>query len=141
MSYYIAQTSGGALYAEKNSLTLGRNNCTFTATTTIVNNTGEYGGGINTRHSFAGPTIFCYNHATVGGAIYTLHAIIVSFSADTQFIHNRADTNGGAIYAIGTNITVGNLVTASFELNSAQNGAAVYLKTTATITLNTQLNP
>ena len=127
-------------------------NITFFGTTTITNNTGRFGGGINTRRSFLyfrDHTTFDNNKASIGGGIYSLHGTLV-FSGSTLFTHNTVDRDGGAIYALGTNITFKNqdLETctnycykeATFEFNSAQNGAAVYFKNAATLDFHIYIN-
>lgn len=117
-------------------------NILFTGTTQIVNNTGIYGGGVNSQNSmlsFIVDTIeFGHNIAVVGGAIYSLYGTIsfeYSLEDTISFTHNIAYTEGGALYAISTDISVWEPV--YFISNTAQNGGAMYLKSAVRLTLET----
>lgn len=83
----------------------------FSGSTYIRKNAGRYGGAIRTASrdstlSFSGHTVFYSNQAIVGGAIYTTYKTTVRFSGFIVFSHNRADQDGGALYALGSNILI-----------------------------------
>ena len=122
-------------------LCLFSSNVTFSGITQISRNAGTTGGGISNKGSFitfTGPTWFDGNTAQTGGAINSIQGEI-AFHSTVLFTHNRADSDGGGIYAIGSNIVFGGIL-AEFDNNSALNGGAIYLST-ATLTLtNTTLN-
>ena len=99
----------------------------FSGLTIINNNTGQFGGGMHLKNSFLTFTdnaTFAYNKASVGGAIYSIYRTILHFNGDTFLKQNTADEDGGAIYALNTDITVKGV--AQFMFNSAQNGGAIY---------------
>ncbi len=51
-----------------------------------------------------------------------------------MFTHNSASRNGGALCALGTNITLGDNINIAF--NSARNGGAMYLESGASFTVS-----
>ena len=53
------------------------------------------------------------------------------FQGKTFFIHNSADGDGGAIYAVGTSIYTQGIV--NFTLNTASNGGAMLLDNGASL--------
>lgn len=128
----------------KSAICIAYSKVTFTGTTRITNNTGKFGGGINSRDSillFTEKIEVRYNQALLGGAIYSLYGEVnfqnVFTGADmAQFVHNVA-RDGGALHATSTHITLKCLV--HFAYNSAENGGVVYLKTAARLILEGQL--
>ena len=112
---------------------------TIRGRTNISNNTGTEGGGINivSKNShvyFRGSTVLYGNKAGLGGAIYSQFGTELTFSGDTLFSHNTADTNGGAIYSVYTNITFDLNSVLSFKWNTAENGGAIYLTSASFLT-------
>ena len=80
------------------------------------------------------------NKAGLGGAIYSQFGSELLFSKNTLFSHNTADTNGGAIYSIYTNITFNWYSALSFMYNTAENGGAIYLNSASFLTFNRGVN-
>ena len=112
---------GGAMYVSKAKVTLGGN-------VTIESNTANMGGGIRAVECFiqvVGNCDLAWNNASYGGAMNTLHGK-VSFQGPTQFTHNTADEDGGAICADGTVVQIQQRV--NFDFNSAKNGGALSFK-------------
>ncbi len=110
---------------------------TFVGTTIIHHNIGTTGGGINSKNAiirFQGSTSFDSNYALAGGAINSIQGKLSFEHRNVLFKGNRADSNGGAIYAIGSTI---NLTVTSLNLvsNSAMNGGAMYLSAVAILML------
>ena len=129
----VAGRGGGAMYVRKSSATLHGN-------VTIASNTAETGGGIRADRSYIRVTGDCslaWNNATFGGAMNTLYGT-VSIQGPTQFTHNTADEDGGAMLADNTVIQFLNKV--NFNFNSANNGGAMFLKSGASMNLS-YLNP
>lgn len=111
-------------------------NVTFTGTTQIIRNSALSGGGIKSRDSFltfAGVTIIKANSAPTGGAISCTQGG-VTFRDSVQFVHNRADSEGGAIYALGSNIVFKDK--GVFDSNSAMNGGVMYFGSSAILTMS-----
>ena len=131
----------------KSALCIAYSNVTFTGITRITSNTGRFGGGINSKDSilvFADYFEVSYNQALLGGGIYALYGevnfrqmIARASPYRSQIAYNIADEDGGAIHATSAYITLHRLV--SFTYNSAQNGGAIYLKTTARLILEKRL--
>lgn len=119
---------------------VGSNSILFIGiTTTFVNNTGKLGGAIQILEEssvtfFAGRTIFDGNSAFSGGAIYCANGRL-SFHIWVRFSNNWVDTEGGALYASATNITLEVAGTMRFESNSARNGGGMYLRGGASLNL------
>ena len=147
-----AMKCGGALYIENtgrnvvylmgitiedsvaSALCVSDGSIAFVGDTTITHNQGQRGGGIYSRSSpllFTGHTLFSNNSGFIGGAIFSLFETTLTFNGTARFTHNTAETDGGAIYAIGTNINFMFNTMASFGFNLAQNGGAVYLRSTS----------
>lgn len=85
--------------------------------------------------SFRNYTTFQSNRAILGGAIYLTYETTLTFIIGfTLFTHNKADGDGGAMYALGTDIIISNDSTMNFTYNSAENGGAIYLNSAAFIT-------
>ncbi len=143
---------GGAIYvAYENNLTLvdvsirensgsalciSNSHVNFTGTIEISHNRGTAGGGVSSRDStliFIGDTRFEDNTAITGGAINSIQDEI-SFHSCTRFTHNRAHSEGGAIHALGSKLSLVDTTT-KFESNLAHNGGALYLSA-ATLTLS-----
>ena len=128
-NFKITENSGSAVCISESILN-------FTGNTQISRNEGKTGGGISSKNSiltFTGDTLFDANTAIEGGAINSLQGQVV-FHGTTRFTHNQADSKGGAINALGSNIVLNYSTLAEFESNSAMNGGALYLST-ATLTL------
>lgn len=131
---------------------ISEGNITFRGVTNILRNTGKSGGGlgiIGARSSsvlFQDDTNFINNSAFIGGAIFTLYDTKLLFTGTTLFECNRADTNGGALYALGTNITIELYLerttyfyrygVVNFVANSAQNGGAMFLRGRSVLNLD-----
>ena len=102
----------------------------------ITNNTGKFGGGINSTRSsisfISNITIIEHNRAYSGGAIYSLYGTI-SFKEHVEMAYNTAEENGGAIFLVGTAITIEYRV--CFSYNSARKGGAIYFQNAASLTL------
>ena len=117
-------------------------NMTFSALL-FTNNTGQFGGGIQSKNShlsFHHRITFRNNKALIGGAVYSLHGTI-SYSSIRSYILlftlNVAERDGGALYAMGTDITFGSSV--NFTYNSAQNGGAMYFRSDSILRLTGHL--
>ena len=95
-TYYnitVTGNSGSAVF-------IYRSNVTFVGNTTMNENSGESIGGAITAEassvSFAGHTLFQDNSAVIeGGAIAGIVQTKLSFSGVTDFINNKAETEGG----------------------------------------------
>ena len=59
---------------------------------------------------------------------------VVHLQGPTQFTHNTADEDGGAILAEATKVEI--LLKVNFDFNSAKNGGAMFFKARASITLS-----
>ena len=132
---FIARNSGSALCVLESTIK-------FNESTNIHENTGEQGGGIriilrNSHLSFSSETVLANNSAIIGGAIYSGYGTTLEFSGKTLFTGNRAATDGGALYALGTDVVINNdnHKLTSFENNLAVNGGAFFLSGAA-ITLD-----
>ena len=126
-------TSGGAMHVKHGNITLGGN-------VTIESNTGKIGGGIRAFDSLihiVGHCDLAWNNATSGGAMSTLYGTVY-IQGPTQFTHNTADEDGGAMLADNTVIQIRNKV--NFTFNSAINGGAMFFENGASMNL-TYLNP
>ena len=73
----------------------------------------------------------CYHSQRTSYLKITKQNLVVSSSLNGNvfFIQNSASKNGGALYTIGTNVTVKGTI--NITLNSAQNGGAMYLESGA----------
>ena len=140
---YLSNVS--ALANSNSALCIDQSKVTFKGITNISNNTGTEGGGIKVIEKsshiyFAGYTVLCGNKAGLGGAIYSPFENELTFSGDTLFSHNTADTNGGAIYSEYTNIAFDSNSATSFKYNTAENGGAIYLKSSSSLTFNIRIS-
>lgn len=116
---------------EGSAICLFDSSITFTGATRILDNTGRFGGGIHSERSsitFTDSNTLENNHGLVGGAIYLVHGTL-SLGIFTLFLQNRADEDGGALYAVSTDITLRETV--KFNYNSANRGGAMYLRQSA----------
>ena len=134
-----------AIGNSNSALCLHESSFIFNGRINISNNTGGDGGGIkvngkNTQLHFTGSTVLYGNKAGLGGAIYSPFGTKLTFSGDTLFSHNTADTNGGAIYSEYANTTFDENSALSFEWNTAENGGAVYLRSASFLTFNRGVN-
>ena len=115
-------------------------NACFVHGTLMANNTGSFGGGIyseNSKMSFPNEATFASNSANFGGGIYSVYGR-VDIGANTQFAHNTAQSDGGAMFALGTDIVLNSTIT--FISNTAQNGGAVCLKSSASVSISAQFH-
>ena len=140
-----AGSCGGALYIKNgqnvyldnisaignsnSAMCISQSNVTFVKTK-ICNNSGDKGGGIKVTQisnlKFGGQLIFDGNKAELGGAIYLPFGTKLLIIGNVLFTHNRADKDGGAIYAQQTNISINNYMNRiSFVNNTAENGGAI----------------
>jgi predicted outer membrane repeat protein len=105
----------------------------------VRDNSGMLGGGIYSLNSSLSLsyTRFVSNRALSGGAMYLFHGTML-FSGATVFSTNSAERDGGALYAIGTNIHLHQTI--EFTANSALNGGGVYLNIEATMTWSINTN-
>ena len=106
----------------------------------IANNTGSFGGGMhsdNSKMSFPHGATFAGNKANFGGSIYSVYGK-VDISGDTVFMHNTAQRDGGAMFALCTDIMLNSTI--HFTSNSAQNGGAICLKSSATVSISAQFH-
>ena len=129
-----------AIGNSNSALCIHQSNIIFSGRINISNNTGTEGGGIkvtgkNSQLHFTGSTVLYGNKAGLGGAIYSPFGAELTFSGDTLFSHNTADTNGGAIYSVNTNIIFDENSVLSFKYNTAENGGAMYLSSASFLTL------
>ena len=136
-----------AIGNSNSALCIHQSNVIFSGRIDISNNTGMKGGGIkvttrnrNTILYFTGSTVLYGNKAGLGGAIYSPFGTELTFSGDTLFSHNTADTNGGALYSVNTNITFDLNSAVSFKWNAAENGGAMYLTSASFLTFNRGVN-
>ena len=134
-----------AIGNSNSALCICQSNVIFSGKINISSNTGTEGGGIkvttkNTQLYFTGSTVLYGNKAGLGGAIYLPFGSELTFSGDTLFSHNTADTNGGAIYSEHANFTFDENSALSFEWNTAENGGAIYLNTASSLTFNRGVN-
>ena len=134
-----------AIANSNSALCISESNVTFSGRINISNNTGIEGGGIkvipkNSNLYFTGSTVLYGNKAGLGGAIYSPFGTELTFSGDTLFSHNTADTNGGAIYSEYTKIAFDFNSATSFKCNTAENGGAIYLTSTSFLTFNRGVN-
>lgn len=122
------------------AICISHSNVTFVDSTLFKNNTGRSGGGIYSKLSslsFQDSAVFHSNHASSGGAIYSAYGTI-SLSAKALFEDNTAGTDGGALCAVGTHVKISDKAT--FILNSAKNGGAIYFRNMATLLLVLHVN-
>ena len=134
-----------AIANSNSALCIFQSNVTFTGTINFSNNTGTDGGGIqviykNSHLYFTGSTVFYGNKAGLGGAMYLPFGAELTFSGDTLFSHNTADTNGGAIYSMYNNIIFDRNSVVLFKWNRAENGGAIYLTSSSFLTFNNHVN-
>lgn len=101
----------------KSGLCISESEVSFEGCTGIFFNTGELGGGIQSKNSvlfFWGHTRIENNSATVGGGIGA-DSSVLEFNSVTVGAHNSAHSKGGVIYALNSNITVRNTTTFLFN--------------------------
>ena len=154
-----AQLCGGAIYISAkqqsvdfrsinvkgnsgSAICMSYSKVTFSGTTHMANNTGYTGGAIYLKRSFlsfTGQSALLGNKAYVGGAIYSALGSTVLFQGLHDFSLNMAETDGGAIHALGTNITTTRQTTLIFANNSAQHGGAIYFNREAALTMAVQV--
>ena len=114
---------------------------TFIGISRIFRNTGENGGGINSKNSIitlAGEqAVFDANTAENGGAINLLQGE-VTFYTNVHFTDNVAGSNGGAIYSLGATVAFKENV--GFASNSAENGGAMFFINAAVMILTSDIH-
>lgn len=123
---------GGAIYLSSGNLEI-ENNSSFT------DNGSSQGGGaiyvnsgtVQIKDFFVGPITFTDNSSSQGGAIYVNNGATLEVTPDNfAFMHNRAESGGGAIYSNGGKVTLRRgtfrFQRASLSFNKAVTGAAVY---------------
>ena len=130
-----------AIGNSNSALCIEKRNAIFSGRINISNNTGTEGGGIKVIYedshlNFTGSTVLYGNKAGLGGAIYSQFGTGITFSGDTLFSHNTADTNGGALYSANTNIIFDHNSVLSFKWNTAENGGAMYLSSASFLTFS-----
>ncbi len=76
-------------------------------------------------------SMFEDNSADVGSVIHAITSCMIQIQ-DCSFFRNRADTMGGAIYAVNSSLTI-NLST--FESCQGTEGAAIYVKSCSTVSI------
>ena len=106
-------------------------NILFTGITEILDNTGKLGGSIYSEGSsiiFTNNSLLQGNNASFGGGIYSVHGTLLLGGGYIVFLSNRADVDGGALYAINTDITLQKEV--QFNYNSANRGGAMFFQQT-----------
>ena len=143
MNIYLNNVS--AIANSNSALCISQTNVIFRGRTNISNNIGTEGGEIiaikKISHIyFAGYTVLYGNKAGLGGAIYLSFGNELTFSGDTLFSHNTADTNGGAIYSEYTNITFDRNSASYLYWNRAENGGGIYLNSGSFLTFNRGAN-
>ena len=144
---------GGAISIDRDYLTLisaeiienfgsavciSQGDLTFKGITQILRNSGLAGGSISSKDSnvtFTGTAVIDANISPEGGAISAIQGT-VAFNGIVHFTRNIADSEGGAIYALGSNIIIRDK--AVFDSNSAVNGGAMYFESSATLILTPQ---
>ena len=107
-------------------------NILFTGITEILDNTGKLGGSIYSERAsiiFTNNSLLQGNNTSLGGAIYSIYGTLLLGGGYTVFLRNRADADGGALYAINTEITLQKEV--QFKYNSANRGGAMFFQQTA----------
>ena len=103
----------------------------------ITNNTGSFGGEIHSDNSKK--SIPYGQHLLVTRLIFGSGIYLVYGKVDINlFMRNTAQGDGGAILALGTDILLN--CTIHFTSNSAQNGGAVCLKSSATVSISAQFH-
>ena len=123
--------SGGAIYAETNSL------LSFSGTSNFCHNTAElYGGAIeaydNTSLHFSGSNNFTNNSAQYGGAIEAHNNVVFTLNGMNNFINNSAEFYGGAIASFNVTFTFNGIN--SFMSNSAEfYGGAIHAQTNSSL--------
>ena len=130
-----AENEGGAII-----LYVKYGNVTYYGNITIASNTAKIGGGIKADRSnihVSGKVALNRNSATYGGAINTLYGTL-SFQSPTQFTHNTADEDGGAMFAAGTLVEILKMVI--FSYNTAKNGGAIFLENGASLIFSAPIN-
>ena len=118
---------------------IDRSKVTFKGYADITSNFGKFGGAINCKNSilvFSGNVNVQYNEALIGGAIHSFNGeITFEENGDVAlFAYNAADLNGGAFYAMATDVTLKHSL--YLVSNSAQNGGALYFKLRAVLTID-----
>ena len=118
----LTRIMDNAQYLSNHAINVISSEIIFSGITRILRN---FGGGILSQSSvitFSNYTSFVNN--TLYSALNCYEGKIL-FQGSTVFIRNRADDNGGAIYATGTSIYMQGIL--NFTLNAARNGGAMYL--------------
>ena len=149
---------GGALYVSSSSTILLRGNTLFSGnvagvdggalfidgrasweveTTFAYNVAGNLGGAICTTHggssiSWSADTLFFNNTADSGGALVAASELEILGNANTIFLGNSADVYGGAVYIISKDMGPV-FYGVRFASNSAQVGGPVYAVTSGTL--------
>lgn len=100
--------------------------------TIIMENSAEYGGGINARQSsisFEGDTKILRNKAKEAGGGFYIYKSKVTFRSQTNIEHNSAAGNGGGISAYGSQVNFYNKLV--LKNNTAhENGGGLYASST-----------
>ena len=125
-----AERSGGVIYAEGRSTTLGNAVVTFNGTNNFINNSANKGGAIYTSRNvllgFKGTSNFTHNSADYGGAIFTWSLALLTFNGTNNFFDNSAKIrHGGAILTLHSVFTFSG--SNNFTGNYANgNGGAIF---------------
>ena len=125
-----AERSGGVIYAEGRSTTLGNAVVTFNGTNNFINNSANKGGAIYTSRNvllgFKDTSNFTHNSADYGGAIFTWSNALLTFNGTNNFFDNSAKIrHGGAILTLHSVFTFSG--SNNFTGNSAHgNGGAIF---------------
>ena len=106
----------------------------FANVTTFIRNRGTTGSVITIKRcqlSFTGISTIINNTAITGGVMYMIYGTL-SLADTVTFTNNTAHEDGGALYALGTRITIrsGKI---NFSFNSARRGGVMYLTTGSTL--------
>ena len=108
-------------------------NVTFHGNTTFLQNKGRYGGVIYANSAvinILGHVEFLENEAEYGGALILYQSnvsVLTGQSAEVNFVGNRAQEFGGAVYAIDSQIIIRSGQKLSFVENKGYDGGAITL--------------
>lgn len=153
--FNLARTSGGAVYVERADVSWSGNtsfkynratysggaihvddaNVSWSGVSSFVENWSERGGGLYVLPGssvwWSGPsTVFISNIANSwsGGAVSIFYSKL-SWSGDVTFENNQAKLNGGAISAVGSEMSKEDIRDALFINNNAEHsGGALYVR-------------
>ena len=123
---------GGALCLWDNS------NATWSGQTTFLQNFAPYGGAVSawagSRVASMGVVSFHSNHATYGGAVELQHSDITSLRAETVFLFNAAEFDGGAVLLTdASGASWDTLSGTAFTGNTANDGGALAVATGSSV--------